>query len=384
MIQTILAILSVGSIGYYFICIYAARRFFSLPAAGRPIEPPPASILIPLCGKDFEAYENYVSFCLQDYPDYQIVFGVADEADSSIPVIHRLMMNFPRTDIDLVIDAGVIGENPKVNNLHNMLKRAKHELIVLVDSDIRVQPDYLASVVSDLAGEGVGLVTCLYRAGAAPNFASKIEAMGITAEFGPGVLVAWLVEGLSFAFGATIATTKKHLEVIGGLEAVANYLADDFMLGKLMSQAGYAVKLSSHVVELVLPPIPFKSMVKHQIRWARGIRACRPLGYLGSIVIHGTALATLSVVVGNGSALSLSILAATLCARMAMAYAVAIRRLGDRLLRRRLWLLPLRDLFGFSFWLLGQTGKTVEWRGRIFRLIDDGKMVVKRSSRTVV
>ena len=203
--------------------------------------------------------------------------------------------------------------------------------------------------------------------------------MGITAEFAPGVLVAWLVEGLSFAFGATIATTKKHLQVIGGLEAIANYLADDFMLGKLMSQAGYEVKLSSQVVELVLPPTPFRSMMKHQIRWARGIRACRPLGYLGSMVTHGTALATLSVVAGKASALSLSILAVTLCARLTMAYAVAIRRLGDNLLRQDLWLLPLRDLLGFLFWVLGQTGKTVEWRGKTYRLIDDGKMVVKDS-----
>ena len=145
MITIILAILSVVSICYYLTCIYAARRFFSRPSVDKHIQRPPASIMIPLCGKDFEAYENYVSFCLQDYSDYQIVFGVGDEADSSIPVIRRLMTNFPRTDITLVADAGAIGENPKVNNLHNMLKSAKHELIVLVDSDIRVQSDYLAT-----------------------------------------------------------------------------------------------------------------------------------------------------------------------------------------------------------------------------------------------
>jgi ceramide glucosyltransferase len=377
MISMILTLLSLVSIGYYCACLYAAWRFFARSAVttGSPV--PPASIMIPLCGKDFEAYENYASFCLQDYSDYQIVFGVNDHADSSIPVIRRLMADFPQKDITLVIETGTIGENPKVNNLHNMLGKAKHEVIVLVDSDIRVRADYLTSVVSELADDRVGLVTCLYRAGEAPNLAAKLEAVGITAEFAPGVLVAWLTEGLSFAFGATIATTKKHLHAIGGFESVANYLADDFMLGKLMSKAGYEVRLSSHVVEIVLPPTTLRSMMKHQIRWARGIRACRPWGYLGSIVTHGTVLATLSALADQGSALTLSVLAMTLCARMVVSYAVAIQGLGDHLLRQNLWLTPLRDLLGFLFWCLGQLGKTVEWRGRTFKLIDDGKMVAK-------
>jgi ceramide glucosyltransferase len=377
MITIILTLLSCASIGYYCACIYAAWRFFSRPPVTKPPQAPPASIMIPLCGKDFEAYDNYASFCLQDYSDYQIVFGVNSHTDSSISVIHHLMADFPQKDITLVIDTGAIGENPKVNNLHNMLGKAKHEVIVLVDSDIRVGVDYLTSIVAELAGDGVGLVTCLYRAGEAPNLAAKLEAVGITAEFAPGVLVAWLTAGLSFAFGATIATTKKHLHAIGGFESVANYLADDFMLGKLMSKAGYEVRLSSHVVEIVLPPTTLMSMMKHQIRWARGIRACRPWGSLGSLVTHGTVLATLSALASQGSETSLSILATALCARMAVSYAVAIRGLGDHLLRQNFWLTPLRDLLGFLFWCLGQLGKTVEWRGRCFKLIDDGKMVAK-------
>jgi ceramide glucosyltransferase len=376
MITTILMILSLASVGYYCACIYAAWRFSSRPPVTKRSQASPASIMIPLCGKDFEAYENYVSFCLQDYPDYELVFGVNDQADSSIPVIRRLMADFPQKDITLVIDASTIGTNPKINNLHNMLKKAKHEVIVLVDSDIRVQADYLASIVSELAEEHVGLVTCLYRAGEAPNFAARLEAVGITGEFAPGVLVAWLIQGLSFAFGATIATTKRHLRAIGGFEAVADYLADDFMLGKLVSKAGYEVRLSSCVVEIVLPPTTLRSMMKHQIRWARGIRACRPWGYLGSMVTHGTVLATLLALAGQGSALSLSVLVVTLCMRIAMSYTVAIQSLGDDLLRQNFWLLPLRDLLGFLVWCLGQMGKTVEWRGRTFRLSDDGKMVV--------
>ncbi len=375
MITIILTLLSIVSICYYFTCIVAARRFFSRPPVARSSPLPPVSIMIPLYGKDFEAYENYVSFCRQDYSDYQIVFGVNNLQDSSIPVIRKLIADFPDKDITLVIDAGVIGQNPKVNNLNNMLKMAKHDVLVLVDSDIRVAADYLARVVSELASERVGLVTCLYRAGKAPNFAAKLEAVGITGEFGPGVLVAWLIEGLAFALGATIVTTRKHLQAIGGFGAIADYLADDFMLGNLMSQAGYEVRLSSYVVEIVLPPTTLMSMIKHQVRWARGIRACRPWGYLGSIVTHGTVLALLLVLASQGSTLSLSLLAMTLGAQMAMNRRVAIARLGDNLLRQHFWLAPLRDLLGFLFWCLGQTGKNVEWRGRTFKLVDDGKMV---------
>jgi ceramide glucosyltransferase len=334
--------------------------------------------MIPLCGKDFEAYQNYASFCLQDYPDYQIVFGVNSEDDSSIPVIQELIHDFPDKHIDLVIDGSAIGENPKVNNLNNMVRMAKHEVIVLVDSDVRVEASYLTKIVTELTEDGVSLVTCLYRAGEAPNLAAKLEAVGITGEFAPGVLVAWLVEGVSFALGATIATTKENLRAIGGFHAIADYLADDYMLGRLMSQGGGGgVRLSSHIVELVLPPTTFMSMLRHQVRWARGIRACRRWGYFGAIVTHGTALALLLVLVSQGSALSLSILAIVLLTRMAMTRQVGIRRLGDRLLRRYLWLVPLRDVFGFVVWCLGQVGNTVEWRGKTYALRNDGKMVIR-------
>lgn len=374
MITILLTLLCIGSICYYLTCIFAARRFFSRPPAPGRSALPPVSIMIPLCGKDFEAYQNYVSFCRQDYPDYQIVFGVSSQEDSSIPLIQRLIADFPDKDIDLVIDGRVIGENPKVNNLNNMYRKAKHEVIVLVDSDVRVEANYLKSIVTELAEDRVSLVTCLYRAGEAPNFAAKLEAVGITAEFAPGVLVAWLIEGVSFAFGATIATTKENLQAVGGFQAIADYLADDYMLGRLMSLGGGKVKVSSHIVELVLPPTTFSSMMKHQTRWARGIRACRRWGYFGAIMTHGTVLALLLVVASQGSALSFSILAIMLLTRMAMACQVGIRGLGDRLLRQYLWLVPLRDVLGFLVWCLGQVGKTVEWRGKTFTLINDGKM----------
>lgn len=374
MITTILALLCLGAIAYYLAGLAAARRFFARPPVRRLSQLPPVSILIPLAGKDFEAYDNYVSFCRQDYPVYQIVFGVNHPDDSSVPVIKQLIADFPGSDITLVIDSGAVGKNPKVNNLQNMLGKARHDVLVLVDSDIRVDANYLATVVSELADEGIGMVTCLYRAGKSPNLAAKIEALGITTEFAPGVLVAWLVEGISFALGATIATTRKNLEAIGGFRAVADYLADDFMLGKLMSRAGFEVRLSSQIVEIVLPPSTFRNMMKHQIRWARGIRACRPWGHLGAIVTHGTTLALLLVLASHGSPMSWAILTAALLGRLAVVWVVALRKLGDGPLSKHLWLLPLRDLLGFVFWTLGQVGKKVEWRGKSFKLVKGGKM----------
>ncbi len=374
MLTVLLTFACLGSIGFYLAGLVAARRFFARPPADRPPRLPPVSILIPLSGKDFEAYDNYVSFCRQDYPEYQLVFGVNHAEDSSIPVIRRLMADFPENEITLVVDSGTIGSNPKVNNLQNMLTKARHEVLVLVDSDIRVNRDYLTAVVSELATDETGLVTCLYRAGKASNLAAKIEALGITAEFAPGVLVAWLLEGISFALGATIATTRANLQAIGGFHAVADYLADDFMLGQLMHRAGFEVRLSPQVVEIILPPTTFRSMMKHQLRWARGIRACRPWGHRGAFITHGTILALLLVLASEGSAMTVALFTAVLLGRSAVAYYVAIRKLNDRLLARLFWLLPLRDLFGFIFWTLGQVGRRVEWRGRSYRLLHGGKM----------
>lgn len=363
------------SICYYLVCIFAAKRFFSNPRPRYTGELPPVTILIPLCGTDFEAFENHASFCLQDYPTYQIVFGVRDPGDPSIPIVRRLMAEFTQRDIDLVVSSESIGVNPKVDNLKNMLERAKHELIVLVDSDIRVGKDYLASLVAPLCNREVGLVTCLYRAGKAPNFASRLEAVGITGEFAPGVLVAWLTEGVSFALGASVAMSKEKLRAIGGFEAVADYLADDYMLGNLMRKAGFEVLLSPYVVETLPPPARLTDMVKHQIRWSRGIRACRPLGHLGSLVTHGTALALLNLIVHQGSISSLLLFASTLTIRCVMAWSVGVRLLGDVLLRQNLWLIPLRDLLSFFVWCTSLFGKKVVWRDKIFTIVGNGKIV---------
>lgn len=345
---------------------------------------PPATVMVPLHGADFKAYENYAELCRQDYPEYQLVFGVRDSRDSSIPIVQKLIEDFPDRDIALVISEKVIGQNLKVSNLQNMLTRVKHERIVILDSDIRVSREYLGRVLAPLSNPRVGLVTCLYRAREAPDFGSKLEAVGITGEFAPGVLMAWMLEGVKFALGSTMATTREQLDAIGGFPALGDYLADDFMLGNLIDGQGYEVRLSKHVVETAMQPVGFRGMVRHQMRWARSTRISRPMGYLGLILTHGSALALLNVVLDSASRFSLMLLAITIILRMLMAWMIGVHWIRDLVLKRYFWLVPVRDLLSFSIWCLSWIGNKVEWRGRTFEVKRDGKMIQVESRLPII
>src|SRR5262249_20332682 len=319
---------------FYLLSMLAAIRFFRGKTAALPHELGPVSILVPLCGADAGAYENYAAFCRQDYPAYQLVFGVRDPLDTAVPIVRRLIANFPERDIALVICAKTIGSNLKVSNLYNMLERAKHEWIVIVDSDIRVGPSYLRRIMPLLADQRVGLGTCLYRAAQAPDVAARLEAIGITADFVPGVLAAWLLEGMHFALGSTMAMTCTTLKAIGGFQAISDYLADDFMLGNLIAKAGYEVSLARYVVEAVVAPMGFYGMLKHQLRWSRSMRFSRPVGYLGAVLTHGTALALLNLLVHHGAVPSLVLLAVALSLRLGMAWLIGVHWLDDSVLKK--------------------------------------------------
>jgi ceramide glucosyltransferase len=361
---------------YYLLSIVAGFRFFSRSRPSVDGQLLPVSIMIPLHGADFKAYQNYAELCRQDYPEYQIVFGVRDSGDSAIPIVEKLISDFPDRDIALVVSDKLIGQNLKVCNLQNMLDRVKHEQIIIVDSDIRVRRDYLRAVLAPLSDPRVGLVTCLYRAAEAPDLASKLEAVGITAEFASGVLMAWMLEGVKFALGSTMATTRTRLEAIGGFHALADYLADDFMLGNLIDKSGYEVRLSHHVVETAMHQAGFRGMMRHQIRWARSTRISRPMGYLGLILTYGTALALLVVAIDGAAMLSLLLLASTLAIRLTMGWMIGVHWLGDKILKTHFWLVPMRDLISFLIWCLSWVGKRVEWRGRLFEVARDGKMIL--------
>jgi ceramide glucosyltransferase len=381
-IGLLLAACTIAATAFYLLSMIAAYRFFG--AGQRNTETrrhgdteqwPPVAVMIPLHGADFDAYQNYARFCHQDYPQFQLVFGVREADDSSIPIVEQLKRDFPAHDIELVVCARVMGTNLKVSNLENMLTHVRYEHVIIVDSDIRVERDYLRRVIAELQQEGVGLVTCLYRAAEASDFASKLEAVGITAEFTAGVLMARMLEGVRFALGSTMATTRTRLESIGGFRALKDYLADDFMLGNLIAADGDEVRLSQVVVETAMPALSFAGMMHHQMRWARSTRISRPAGYLGLLLTYGTALGLLDVAVMRASWFSLILLASTLTARLLMGWLVGVHYLKDRILKRHFYFVPLRDLLSFLIWAVSWFGRTVEWRGRRFEVKRDGRMV---------
>ena len=413
-VRVFLGILTAASACYYLVSIIAAEKFFGhgdtererhgegervlsprlrvsasprrlfpsspcLPVSPSPYLPlsasvskDPVSILIPLCGADFRAYQNYASLCRQEYPEFEIIFGVGDSRDSSLPVIAGLQADFPQVPIKLVISAGEIGPNPKVSTLNNMLLQASHEILLMLDSDIRVGPDFIKAISGEFPPDG--LLTCLYRAGEAPGTPSKLEAAGISSEFAPGVLVAQMAGGISFAFGAAIAISKKTLRTIGGFAAIAPYLADDYMMGSLVRKAGLPVKLSRYVVETVLSRLSITDFVRHQLRWARGIRACAPWGHAGSLITNGTALSFLYFAFSGFSRFGLFVFASVSALRLWMAWMVGVRRLGDTILRHHLPLVLLRDFFSLFIWSAAFFGNRVQWRNRVFRLEKDGKI----------
>lgn len=342
---------------------------------------PPVSILKPVRGADEEAYENFAGFCLQDYPDYQIVFGVRAENDPAVPIIRRLMADFPERDIELVISADEIGHNAKVSNLHNILAKAKHDLLLIADSDIRVGPDYLPRVVAPMRQERVGMVTCLYRGVRAQSLAARLENIGITAGFAPEVCSARLLQGVRFAFGSTIVFRRDLLNGIGGFPAIADYLADDYLLGQAAAEAGYEVVLSDCVVEHVTGKVAFGEMLKHQLRWAQAVRLSRPWGFRGLIVTYGTATSLSALPAFGFSGFVWRLFAVVMLMRFLTVFAVGVFGLKDKALARYCWLVPIRDLITFGVWAKSFFDDEIHWRGETFKILPGGKLERGRSVR---
>jgi len=375
---------AVAAIVYYLIAFVAGLLWFADRRRQRALGldyTPPATIFKPVRGADAEAYENFASFLRQNYPEYQIIFGLREESDPAAPIIRRLIADFPGRDIELVISSGEFGHNAKVSNLRNMYAKAKHDVLLIADSDIRVEPDYLRRVVAPLrpqagaqAGAQVGMVTCLYRGTNAKTFAGLLENIGVSSTFAPDVCSARALQGVKFAFGSTIATRRETLERIGGFPALADYLADDFLLGSHAAKEGLEVVLSDCVVEHVSAPDTFVAMLRHQLRWARTVRVSRPWGYRGMIMTHGVATALMATWAWGFSGFALWLLAVTILARFLPLFVVGVYGLKDRALARYFWLAPIRDLIAFGVWAAGLVGDEIEWRGVRFRVTPGGKL----------
>ncbi len=362
-------------LAYGLMALACARSYFGRrrPAPGHT---PPISILKPVKGMDAGSFDNFASFCRQEYPaPWQIVFAVADAADPVIPVIRRLMAEFPARDMELVVDATLHGPNHKVSNLINVFPRAKHDLIIVCDSDIRVSPDYLREVAAPFADPQVGLVTSLYRSSGVRGAATALEAMGFTVEMIPNVMVAMKLEGLSFALGTSMAVRREALVGIGGFEALADYLADDYQLGNMVHRAGWRLELSDCFVESVMHREDLATVLSRQLRWSRTMRVSRPGGYLGSGITQPFPLACLALAASGFSGAGWGAVFLLYLVRAAVVLIFSRSYVKDGIFPRWLWLLPLRDALAFATWALSFAGDRVHWRGNLFRLLPGGRIV---------
>ncbi len=330
---------------------------------------PPVSILKPLKGTDPQIYESFRSHCLQDYPEYEIIFGVSDADDPAVASVRQLQQEFPGHVIRLVVCPHALGANMKVSSLEQMLPSARYEHLIVNDSDIRVETDYLRRVIAPLADSRVGMVTCLYRGVAAPTLGSRLESLGISVDFGAGVLVARKLEGsLHFALGSTLAFRRADLARIGGFKPMVDYLADDYELGRRIAGLGLLVQLSDVAVETHLPAYSFHGFWSHQLRWARGVRDSRPGGYVGLAATFGLFWAFLALISAQAAPWAWAILALVVILRLTVALAVGRSVLHDSQILKNLWLLPLRDLIAVAVWITSFAGHTVTWRGDRFVL----------------
>lgn len=388
-IEFVALIGTAGSLCFYFLSALGLASFLRYrrdkaeQAACLDSALPPVSILKPLKGVDPEIWENFCSHCEQDYPEFQVIFGVSDPADPAVEVVRKLQGKFPNLMIELIVCHRILGTNIKVSNLAQMLRAARHEILLVNDSDIRVPPDYLRNVIAPLADSSVGLVTCLYRGIACPTLGSRLEALGIASDFVPGVLSARFLEhGLHFGLGSTLAFRRRDLEAAGGFESMVDYLADDYELGKRIAAAGKKIKLSATAVATLLPAYTIRQFLAHQLRWSRTIRDARRWGYAGLIFTFGLPWALLTVAATRGAFWALALFALTFAARFFVAYIAADAVLGDRQMFRtglitNIFLLILRDLIAPLVWIASFMGNRIYWRGDVFDL-KDGRLIVAK------
>jgi ceramide glucosyltransferase len=376
---------SVAGVGYYLACLRSVQRFLheraypgghsSVPDTDESGFLPPVSILKPLKGEDPEIYESFRSHCRQEYPEYEIIFGVSDPQDPAVRAVERLRQQFPQHAIRLVVCSQTLGTNTKVSNLAQMAREARYEHLIVSDSDIRVAPDYLRKVMPPLADERVGMVTCLYRGIAGQTLGSRLESLGISTDFCAGVLVArWLERGVRFALGSTLAFRRRELAAIGGFESFVDYLADDYELGKRIAALGLEVKLSEVVVETFLPAYSLREFLTHQLRWARGVRDARRGGYLGLLFTFGWVWAALAVATSGGAMWAWSLLGTNAVLRLLVASTMGSCVLGDRQIGGFIGWLPLRDLIALLIWAGSFGSNRVTWRGDRFEL-KNGKLI---------
>ncbi len=334
---------------------------------------PPVTVAKPVCGVDAELEKNLRSYFVQNYPQYEIVFGARDADDPAVPIVRKVMAEFPAVDATLLVNGGEIaGTNRKVANLVTICRRARYGIIVVADSDIRVEPDCLSSIAACYEDETVGAATCLTVAEPVKGLPSTLGAMYLNEEFLPAVLVAKAVEPLKYCYGPTMSARRSALDAIGGFDAMADQLADDHLLGKRIAAQGHRVELAGTVTRNCLFEPSLSALFLHELRWARTIRTVRPLGYAGMIVTFPLLWAVAVLLASGFSPAGWLALAAALLLRAAMA--LVVRRKFRLHGAPAFWLIPLRELLSFTVWFTSHLGQGVLWRRNAFRVSTDGRL----------
>lgn len=368
--KAVVLLLALAPFGYYVTATIAALRFFRRERQKRlEGHTPPVSILKPVRGVDFASEENFRSFCEQDYPEYEVLFCVNDLSDPAVPLIEKLRAAYPKARVRLLNGARQIGSNRKVNNLALLTAEAKYDVLMQSDGDVRVGPRYLRELAAAFQDPEVGVVSCFYRGVAESNLWAELEAVGATSDFAAGAMVADWKEGVTFALGASVATTKAWLGKIGGYEALVNVLADDYEIGNRVHKAGGKVLLSRESVWTMYPAQTVRSAWEHQVRWARTTRICRPGSYYGLVLTQGLPWTVLATLVAPTAGVAAGYWAAYVVLRLAMAWTAGVWGVGDELLRKRMWLVPLRDAFYFAVWVASFGSNRVNWGGKTYEIV---------------
>ncbi len=375
-VEVVTTLLTVGGLVYMLLALWGARDFAHSCERAAAEFAPDVTILKPVKGVDARMYAGFVSHCRQTYAGrFEIIFGVSSMDDPAVVEIERLCSEFPECAIRLVHCTERLGTSGKVSNLVQMLREARYEFVIVNDSDILVSPNYLTRVMRVFAEPRVGMVTAPYLGrtavgGEALTVWSRMEALGISTDFFPGVLTARKIEGgIRFGLGSTLAVSREALTAAGGLEPLVEYLADDYEMGARIAAAGYKVELCCEVVETTVPAYDFRGFREHQLRWARSTRDSRRWGYVGLGITYCVPWAVLNCVASGLALWSFTLLSLVLLARVAVALTVGVGLLRDEQVLRDVWLLPVRDFFGLGFWAWSFASDTVVWRGERFRLV---------------
>lgn len=370
MLRDVILLLALGPFAFYLLTLWVSVAYFRAKKKElvRTDYSPPISILKPVRGLDREAYENFASFCQLDYPQYEILFAINDVSDPAVPVIEKLRSDFPERNIRLVLGAPPIGASSKVNKLCRLAQEANYDLLVISDSDVRVEPNYLWDIAAPFADPKVGAVTVFFRSLIAGSMGATLDAAGSAVEFAASALLSQRLEGIHFTLGATMATTKERLAAIGGFEALANHYVDDHELGNRIAKQGYRVELARTPVSMVYPRETVRQFLRHELRWTIGLRNARPGGHAAIAFTFGLPWTILAAVVAPSKIYAAIYVLTYLILRSAVYLTVGVWGLKDATTRRKWWLAPFRDILNFGVWIVSFFSNRISWRGLEFRV----------------